>query len=106
MSGKPVEHHRQERETRLSRSRAKLDEVSVWILPAFFVMFYALLFLVWRQQDVSGWFTLFSLVLIGGMLIAASIFSYWGGDIEAWADQNNTIQSPTQYVDRNRDGAV
>jgi TRAP-type uncharacterized transport system fused permease subunit len=88
------------------RSRAKLDEISVWILPAFFVMFYALLFLVWRQQDVSGWFTLFSFVLIGAMIIAASIFSYWGGDIDVSADQNPPILNPTQYADSNRDGAV
>jgi phosphoglycerol transferase MdoB-like AlkP superfamily enzyme len=106
MSGTPVEHHRQERETSMLRSRAKLDEVSVWILPTFFVMFYALLFLVWRQQDVSGWFTLFSLVLIAAMLIVASIFSYWGGDIDVCADPNSTLLSPTQYVDGNRDGAV
>lgn len=106
MGGKSVEHYRRERETRISLSREKLEEVSVWILPAFFVMFYALLFLVWRQHDVGGWFTLFSSVLIGAMLIAASIFSYCGGDVDGCADQNHTILRPRQYADKNRDDAV
>jgi hypothetical protein len=69
-------------------------------------MFYALLFLVWRQQDVNGWFTLFSLVLIGAMLIAASVFSYCVRDVDVRAESKHTALSPRQYVDRNRDGAV
>lgn len=106
MSGQSNERCRQERGARISRSRAKLDDISVWILPAFFVMFYALLFLVWRQQDVNGWITLFSLVLIGAMLIAALIFSYCVRDVDVLAESKHTALSPRGYVDRNRDGAV